>query len=251
MAHLGYQSFDKRSGERADRDAPRRRPWKAATSTTRASSSSDRREGREADLHFRRSTASRSARRTTLVSSVARRSRPDAGLGHAPIGTATAPSGRCWERGDEEVGGDGSRGHDQARFLGSAGQSFAPSSARPDAPPRGDANDTSARGSRAGRSSSSRRRARLRPRGQRLIGNVAFYGGRRRGVHPRRGRRAVLRPQTAGLGRRELIGDPGCEYMTAGRSSSSGERTNFGAGMSGGVAWVRRGRKFPCAATWS
>ena len=73
-----------------------------------------------------------------------------------------------------------------------------------------------------------------------IIGNVAFYGGTSgeayiRGVAGERfcvrnsGVRAVV----------EAIGDHGCEYMTGGQVVVLGPTgRNFGAGMSGGVAWV-------------
>jgi len=73
-----------------------------------------------------------------------------------------------------------------------------------------------------------------------IIGNVAFYGATSgeayiRGVAGERfcvrnsGVQAVV----------EAIGDHGCEYMTGGRVVVLGPTgRNFGAGMSGGVAWV-------------
>jgi glutamate synthase (ferredoxin) len=73
-----------------------------------------------------------------------------------------------------------------------------------------------------------------------VIGNVAFYGATSgeayiRGVAGERfcvrnsGVQAVV----------EAIGDHGCEYMTGGRVVVLGPTgRNFGAGMSGGVAWV-------------
>ena len=73
-----------------------------------------------------------------------------------------------------------------------------------------------------------------------IIGNVAFYGATSgeayiRGVAGERfcvrnsGVKAVV----------EAIGDHGCEYMTGGQVVVLGPTgRNFGAGMSGGVAWV-------------
>ncbi|MGE5716574.1 MAG: glutamate synthase large subunit, partial [Acidobacteriota bacterium] len=73
-----------------------------------------------------------------------------------------------------------------------------------------------------------------------IIGNVALYGGTSgeayiRGVAGERfcvrnsGVRAVV----------EAIGDHGCEYMTGGQVVVLGPTgRNFGAGMSGGIAWV-------------
>jgi glutamate synthase (NADPH/NADH) large chain len=50
-----------------------------------------------------------------------------------------------------------------------------------------------------------------------IIGNVALYGATRRGLHPRHGRRALLRPQLRRHAVVEGVGDHGCEYMTGGR----------------------------------
>ncbi len=73
-----------------------------------------------------------------------------------------------------------------------------------------------------------------------IIGNVAFYGATQgeayiRGVAGERfcvrnsGVQAVV----------EGVGDHGCEYMTGGRAVILGATgRNFGAGMSGGVAYV-------------
>ena len=73
-----------------------------------------------------------------------------------------------------------------------------------------------------------------------LIGNVVLYGATSgeayfRGVAAERfcvrnsGANAVI----------EGVGDHGCEYMTGGRVAILGETgRNFGAGMSGGIAWV-------------
>jgi glutamate synthase domain-containing protein 2/glutamate synthase domain-containing protein 1/glutamate synthase domain-containing protein 3 len=73
-----------------------------------------------------------------------------------------------------------------------------------------------------------------------IIGNVALYGatsGRAffRGLA---GERFAVRNSGA-LTVVEGIGDHGCEYMTGGRAAILGPTGhNFGAGMSGGIAWV-------------
>ena len=73
-----------------------------------------------------------------------------------------------------------------------------------------------------------------------IVGNVAFYGATNgeayiRGMAGERfcvrnsGVRAVI----------EGVGDHGCEYMTGGRVVVLGSTgRNFGAGMSGGIAYV-------------
>jgi glutamate synthase domain-containing protein 2/glutamate synthase domain-containing protein 1/glutamate synthase domain-containing protein 3 len=73
-----------------------------------------------------------------------------------------------------------------------------------------------------------------------IIGNVALYGatsGRAffRGLA---GERFAVRNSGA-LTVVEGVGDHGCEYMTGGRAAILGPTGhNFGAGMSGGIAWV-------------
>ncbi|HNM79289.1 MAG TPA: hypothetical protein PKI89_13030, partial [Tepidiformaceae bacterium] len=73
-----------------------------------------------------------------------------------------------------------------------------------------------------------------------LIGNVALYGATSgaaffRGVA---GERFMVRNSGA-MGVVEGTGDHGCEYMTGGRAVILGPTgRNFGAGMSGGIAYV-------------
>jgi glutamate synthase (ferredoxin) len=73
-----------------------------------------------------------------------------------------------------------------------------------------------------------------------LVGNVALYGATSgaaffRGVA---GERFMVRNSGA-LGVVEGTGDHGCEYMTGGRAVIIGKTgRNFGAGMSGGIAYV-------------
>jgi glutamate synthase (ferredoxin) len=73
-----------------------------------------------------------------------------------------------------------------------------------------------------------------------IIGNVAFYGATAGEAYVRgvAGERFCVRNSgvTAVV---EAIGDHGCEYMTGGQVVVIGATgRNFGAGMSGGVAWV-------------
>ncbi len=115
---------------------------------------------------------------------------------------------------------------------------------------------TAARGSPAARSSSIRPRTsifnagREHHRRQRRL----LRRHQRRGLHPRHGRRALLRAQ---LRRRlpwsKAVGDHGCEYMTGGSVVVLGPTgRNFAAGMSGGIAYVlrRAERAFAAAAIW-
>jgi glutamate synthase (NADPH/NADH) large chain len=73
-----------------------------------------------------------------------------------------------------------------------------------------------------------------------IIGNVAFYGATsgKAFINGLAGERFAVRNSgvTAVV---EGIGDHGCEYMTGGRVLILGETgRNFGAGMSGGIAYV-------------
>ena len=73
-----------------------------------------------------------------------------------------------------------------------------------------------------------------------VVGNVALYGATRGRAFFRgkAGERFCVRNSGA-LAVVEGIGDHGCEYMTGGRMVCLGETgINFGAGMSGGIAYV-------------
>ncbi len=128
------------------------------------------------------------------------------------------------------------------RFQGSAGQSFGAFIPRGiSLLLEGDANDYVGKGLSGGKivvvppAGST-----FVPEENIVIGNVAFYGATSgeayiRGMAGERfcvrnsGVRAVV----------EAIGDHGCEYMTGGQVVVLGPTgRNFGAGMSGGVAWV-------------
>ena len=73
-----------------------------------------------------------------------------------------------------------------------------------------------------------------------IIGNVALYGATAGEVYinGKAGERFCVRNSGA-IAVVEGIGDHGCEYMTGGRVAILGEvGRNFGAGMSGGIAYV-------------
>ncbi|MDX6581853.1 MAG: glutamate synthase large chain [Solirubrobacterales bacterium] len=73
-----------------------------------------------------------------------------------------------------------------------------------------------------------------------IIGNVALYGATsgRAFFSGLAGERFAVRNSGA-LTVVEGVGDHGCEYMTGGRAAILGPTGhNFGAGMSGGIAWV-------------
>ena len=73
-----------------------------------------------------------------------------------------------------------------------------------------------------------------------IIGNVALYGatGGEAYIRGRGGERFCVRNSAANAVI-EGVGDHGCEYMTGGRVAVIGRTgRNFGAGMSGGIAYV-------------
>jgi len=128
------------------------------------------------------------------------------------------------------------------RFKGSAGQSFGAFMPRGMSfTLEGDANDYVGKGLSGGRI------AVFPPKGSTfkseenmIIGNVALYGATSGEVFIRgqAGERFAVR--NSGVDTVvEAIGDHGCEYMTGGRVVVLGPTgRNFGAGMSGGVAYV-------------
>lgn len=84
------------------------------------------------------------------------------------------------------------------------------------------------------------RRAAFRAEENSIIGNVAFYGATSGAafVRGKAGERFCVRNSGATVVV-EGVGDHGCEYMTGGKVLILGETgRNFGAGMSGGIAWV-------------
>jgi glutamate synthase (NADPH/NADH) large chain len=73
-----------------------------------------------------------------------------------------------------------------------------------------------------------------------ILGNVALYGATcgRLFAAGRAGERFAVRNSGA-VSIVEGVGDHGCEYMTGGTVVVLGETgLNFGAGMTGGIAWV-------------
>ena len=73
-----------------------------------------------------------------------------------------------------------------------------------------------------------------------IVGNVCFYGATsgKAYINGRAGERFAVRNSGANVVV-EGIGDHGCEYMTGGRVVILGDvGKNFGAGMSGGIAYV-------------
>src|SRR6202000_907630 len=73
-----------------------------------------------------------------------------------------------------------------------------------------------------------------------ILGNVALYGATSGALYAagRAGERFAVRHSGA-LAIVEGCGDHGCEYMTGGLAVILGDAgINFGAGMTGGLAWV-------------
>jgi glutamate synthase (NADPH/NADH) large chain len=83
-------------------------------------------------------------------------------------------------------------------------------------------------------------RAALQPELHTILGNVALYGATSGALFAAgcAGERFAVRNSGA-LAVVEGVGDHGCEYMTGGLVAVLGSTgTNFGAGMTGGEAWV-------------
>ena len=83
-------------------------------------------------------------------------------------------------------------------------------------------------------------RAALQPELHVILGNVALYGATSGALFAAgcAGERFAVRNSGA-LAVVEGVGDHGCEYMTGGLVAVLGATgTNFGAGMTGGEAWV-------------
>jgi glutamate synthase (ferredoxin) len=128
------------------------------------------------------------------------------------------------------------------RFEGSAGQSFGAFMPRGMSfTLEGDANDYVGKGLSGGRIAVfPPRSATFKAEENMIIGNVALYGATSGEVFIRgqAGERFAVR--NSGVDTVvEGVGDHGCEYMTGGRVVILGNTgRNFGAGMSGGVAYV-------------
>jgi glutamate synthase (ferredoxin) len=140
----------------------------------------------------------------------------------------------------------GARGlpHDTIRvhFTGSAGQSFA--AFMPKGMTfslEGDANDYCGKGLSGGKIIVyPPANATFEPAENIIVGNVALYGATSGEAYIRgmAGERFAVRNSGADAVA-EAVGDHGCEYMTGGRVVVLGPTgRNFGAGMSGGIAYV-------------
>jgi glutamate synthase domain-containing protein 2/glutamate synthase domain-containing protein 3 len=128
------------------------------------------------------------------------------------------------------------------RLRGTAGQSFGAFCVRKmDLSLEGEANDHVAKGMSGGQIAIFPSRSFPRSeRGVVLAGNAVLYGatGGRLFMAGSAGERFAVRNSGA-LAVVEGVGDHGCEYMTAGLVAVLGRcGRNFGAGMSGGVAYV-------------
>ncbi|PAD66788.1 glutamate synthase large subunit [Bacillus sp. 7586-K] len=128
------------------------------------------------------------------------------------------------------------------RFTGSAGQSFGAFI------PRGvtmllsgDSNDYLGKGLSGGKIIvAPQKESTIEPSDNVIIGNVSFYGATsgEAYINGRAGERFAVRNSGANVVV-EGVGDHGCEYMTGGRVVILGDvGKNFGAGMSGGIAYV-------------
>ena len=129
------------------------------------------------------------------------------------------------------------------KLRGHAGQTFGGWLARGiDLELEGDANDYVGKGLSGGiLSIYPAQNADFRAEENIIIGNVAFYGAvkGRAFIRGLAAERFCVRNSGAEVVV-EGVGDHGCEYMTGGRAVILGETgRNFGAGMSGGIAYVR------------
>ena len=127
-------------------------------------------------------------------------------------------------------------------FRGSAGQSFGAFAAKGlSMKIEGDANDYFGKGLSGARLViCPPTAAAFSPEANSIIGNVALYGATsgEAYIYGRAGERFCVRNSGAKVVV-EGIGDHGCEYMTGGRVVVLGKiGRNFGAGMSGGIAYV-------------
>lgn len=128
------------------------------------------------------------------------------------------------------------------KFIGSAGQSFGAFAAKGlSFELEGEANDYVGKGlSGAQLAIYVSKDSQLVPQDNIIIGNVALYGATSGHlfVGGKAGERFAVRNSGA-TAVVEGVGDHGCEYMTGGKALILGETgRNFGAGMSGGIAWV-------------
>jgi glutamate synthase domain-containing protein 2/glutamate synthase domain-containing protein 3 len=130
----------------------------------------------------------------------------------------------------------------KCKFKGSAGQSFGAFLARGVSfELEGDSNDYLGKGLSGGRIILyPPKDATFRPQNNIICGNVCLFGATSGEVfiNGMAGERFAVRNSGA-IAVVEGLGDHGCEYMTGGRVIVLGETgINFGAGMSGGIAYV-------------
>ncbi len=128
------------------------------------------------------------------------------------------------------------------KFKGSAGQSFGAFCAKGISfELEGEANDYVGKGLSGARLAIyPAQESKLVPHENIIIGNVALYGATSGELYVKgqAGERFAVRNSGA-TAVVEGIGDHGCEYMTGGKALILGRTgRNFGAGMSGGIAWV-------------
>jgi glutamate synthase (NADPH) large chain len=128
------------------------------------------------------------------------------------------------------------------KFTGTAGQSFGAFNTKGvTLELEGDANDYFGKGlSGAHLIVYPHHDSRFVPEENSIIGNVAFYGATlgEAYIRGKAGERFCVRNSGANVVV-EGIGDHGCEYMTGGRAVILGATgRNFGAGMSGGIAYI-------------
>ena len=127
-------------------------------------------------------------------------------------------------------------------FKGSAGQSFGAFACKGlKFNLEGDSNDYFGKGLSGGKLTvSPNKSSTFKPEENIIIGNVALYGatGGMAFINGLAGERFCVRNSSA-IAVVEGIGDHGCEYMTGGTAVILGETgRNFGAGMSGGIAYI-------------
>lgn len=128
------------------------------------------------------------------------------------------------------------------KFEGSAGQSFGAFSTKGlSFELEGEANDYVGKGlSGAQLAIYPKAESKLIPHENIIIGNVALFGATSGHlfINGQAGERFAVRNSGA-TAVVEGLGDHGCEYMTGGRALILGPTgRNFGAGMSGGIAWI-------------
>ncbi|MNL16092.1 Glutamate synthase [NADPH] large chain [compost metagenome] len=128
------------------------------------------------------------------------------------------------------------------KFEGSAGQSFGAFSTKGlSFELEGEANDYVGKGlSGAQLAIYPKAESKLIPHENIIIGNVALFGATSGHlfINGQAGERFAVRNSGA-TAVVEGLGDHGCEYMTGGRALILGSTgRNFGAGMSGGIAWI-------------